>query len=171
MKLSAAHPQQCSITENAVLDSNQVNWISWGEMLAAQKVEKRKIIIDVYTNWCEWCKRMDKTTFKDSTLANYLNDNFYAVKLDAESREAFKFDGYTFQFIENGRTGVNELAFSLLEGQLSYPSIVYLNENFERILISPGYKNYKNMLMEVNYVVDEIYNIKTWKEYRTGMQD
>ena len=44
-KMSAAHPQQYSITENVVLDSNQVNWISWGEMLAAQKVEKRKIII------------------------------------------------------------------------------------------------------------------------------
>ncbi|MGB1121602.1 MAG: thioredoxin, partial [Saprospiraceae bacterium] len=59
----------------------------------------------------------------------------------------------------------NELAYSLLNGKLSYPSIVYLNENFERILISPGYKDNKKMLKETIYVADEIYNKKTWEDY------
>lgn len=145
--------------------TNEVNWITWAEMLEAQKTEKRKVIIDVYTDWCGWCKHMDKTTFKDSTVAEHINKNMYAVKLDAESKEEFKFRGHTFRYVKSGRKGINELAYSLLNGKLSYPSIVYLNENFERILISPGYKDNKKMLKETIYVADEIYNKKTWQEY------
>ena len=144
---------------------NEVNWMTWAEMLKAQETEQKKVIIDVYTDWCGWCKHMDKTTFKDSTVAAYINKNMYAVKLDAESKEEFKFKGHTFRYIESGRKGINELAYSLLNGKLSYPSIVYLNENFERILISPGYKDNKKMLKETIYVADEIYNKKTWEEY------
>lgn len=144
---------------------NEVNWISWAEMLEAQKTEKRKVIIDVYTDWCGWCKHMDKTTFKDTSVAAHINKNLYAVKLDAESKEEFKFKGHTFRYVKSGRKGINQLAYSLLDGKLSYPSIVYLNENFERILISPGYKDNKKMLKETVYVADEIYNKKTWQEY------
>lgn len=146
---------------------HEITWLSWKEMIAAQQVEKKKVFIDVYTQWCGWCKQMDKTTFRDSTLVHHLNEHFYAVKLDAETKEAFEFNDYHFRFIETGRRGVNELAYSLLDGKLSYPSMVYLNENFERILISPGYKNHENMLLEMEYVIDEIYNKMTWKEYRS----
>lgn len=162
-----AKPLQ-SVRDRIILNDtiHQITWLSWEEMIAAQQVEKKKVFIDVYTQWCGWCKQMDKTTFKDSTLIHHLNEHFYAVKLDAETKEAFEFNDYHFRYIETGRRGVNELAYSLLDGKLSYPSIVYLNENFERILISPGYKNHDNMLLELEYVINEIYNNKTWKEYR-----
>ncbi|MFK7946467.1 MAG: thioredoxin family protein [Saprospiraceae bacterium] len=148
---------------NEIVD--EVNWITWAEMLKAQETEKRKVIIDVYTDWCGWCKHMDKTTFKNSGVATYINKNMYAVKLDAESKEEFKFKGHTFRYIKNGRSGINELAYSLLNGKLSYPSIVYMNGEVERILISPGYKDNKKMLKEIVYIADEIYNEKTWEEY------
>lgn len=143
----------------------EVNWMTWAEMVKAQETEKKKVIIDVYTDWCGWCKHMDKTTFKDSTVATYINEKMYAVKLDAESKEEFKFKGHTFRYVKSGRKGINELAYSLLNGKLSYPSIVYLNGDFERILISPGYKDNKKMIKETTYVADEIYNKKTWEEY------
>lgn len=152
-------------TEKIETVAKTVKWISWNEMVAAQKIEKRKIIIDVYTDWCGWCKHMDKTTFKDSTVSAYINENLYAVKLDAESKEEFKLNGHTFKYIKQGRKGINELAYSLLEGKLSYPSIVYLNETFARIVISPGYKDKDAMLNEVKYIGEEIYNTKTWEEY------
>ena len=165
---SFAKPLQ-SVSNSMIMDDtiHEITWLSWGEMIAAQQVEKKKVFIDVYTQWCGWCKQMDKTTFKDPTLVQHLNEHFYAVKLDAETKEAFGFNDYHFRYIDTGRRGVNELAYSLLDGKLSYPSIVYLNENFERILISPGYKNHDNMLLELEYVIDEIYNKKTWKEYRS----
>lgn len=153
-------------TDNqSVTIDESVTWISWDDMVEAQKTEQRKVIIDVYTDWCGWCKHMDKTTFKDASVATYINKNLYAVKLDAESRKEFTFKGHTFKYIEQGRSGINELAYSLLDGKLSYPSIVYLNETFERIIISPGYKDNKAMLKEVTYVGDEIYSTKTWEQY------
>jgi thioredoxin-related protein len=154
-----------SANNQSIAINDGVNWISWAEMVEAQKTEKRKVIIDVYTDWCGWCKHMDKTTFKDPSVATYINKNLYAVKLDAESRKEFIFNGHTFKYIEQGRSGINELAYSLLDGKLSYPSIVYLNETFERIIISPGYKDNEAMLKEVTYVGDEIYSTKTWEQY------
>lgn len=151
-------------TEKAAV-AKTINWMSWDEMVEAQKTTKKKVIIDVYTDWCGWCKHMDKTTFVDSTVVDYINENLYAVKLDAETKKEYKFNGHTFRYIQQGRKGINELAYSLLEGKLSYPSIVYLNEKFARIVISPGYKDVNTMLNEVKYVGEEIYNDTTWEEY------
>lgn len=154
--------------ENIISDKTSevdIKWISWNEMVEAQKIEKRKVIIDVYTDWCGWCKHMDKTTFKDETVVNYVNEKFYAVKLDAETKEEFQFQNHTFKYIKQGRKGINELAYSLLDGKLSYPSIVYLNGNFARIVISPGYKDNKAMQKELKYIAEEIYNKKTWADY------
>jgi thioredoxin-related protein len=154
------------VADNELLIVDEgVKWMSWKEMLVAQKTEKRKVIIDVYTDWCGWCKHMDKTTFKDVSVAASINKNLYAVKLDAESKEEYEFNGHTFKYVQQGRKGINELAYSLLDGKLSYPSIVYLNEEFARITISPGYKDNRAMLKEVTYITDEIYNSKTWEEY------
>ncbi len=149
----------------AIATPETINWLSWDEMVEAQKTTKKKVIIDVYTDWCGWCKQMDKTTFKDSLVAKYVNENLYAVKLDAESRKEYALNGHTFKYIDQGKSGVNELAYSLLDGQLSYPSIVYLNEDYNRITISPGYKDNKAMLKELKYIGDEIYNKKTWDVY------
>lgn len=154
-----------SVDNQSIMIDDEINWLSWDEMITAQKKEKRKVIIDVYTDWCGWCKHMDKTTFKDASVATYVNKKLYAVKLDAESRSNFEFNGHTFKYIQQGRSGINELAYSLLDGKLSYPSIVYLNENFERIIISPGYKDNNAMLKEVTYVGDEVYSTKTWEQY------
>ena len=54
------------------------------------------MFIDVYTDWCGWCKRMDASTFKDPTVAAYLNANFYPVKLNAETRDTITFNGKTY---------------------------------------------------------------------------
>jgi thioredoxin-related protein len=145
--------------------ATEIEWISWNEMVEAQKTEKRKVIIDVYTDWCGWCKHMDKTTFKDESVVKYVTEKFYAVKLDAETKEEFKFQNHTFKYIKQGRKGINELAYSLLDGKLSYPSIVYLNGNFARIVISPGYKDNTAMQKELKYIAEEIYSKKTWADY------
>ncbi len=45
------------------LVSKTVRWLSWEEAIELSKEDPRKIVIDVYTEWCGWCKKMDKTTF------------------------------------------------------------------------------------------------------------
>ena len=126
-----------------------INWMSWDEAVKANKSAAKPLIIDVYTDWCGWCKRMDETTFKDPRVAAYVNDNFYAVKLDAEQKGDIVYDGTTFSFQQQGKRGVHMLAASLLDGRLSYPSIVYLNGQMERTMISPGFKDAEALLGEL----------------------
>src|SRR3954454_9110641 len=85
--------------------AGSVKWMSFEQAVEKSKSEKRKIFIDVYTDWCGWCKVMDQKTFTDPAVAKLLNEKFYAVKFNAEQRDDVKFHDTTFKFIENGRSG------------------------------------------------------------------
>jgi thioredoxin-related protein len=116
-----------------------IKWMTFEEAVQKSKTEKRKIFIDLYTDWCGWCKVMDKKTFTDPLVARMLNDKFYPVKFNAEQREDVVYNGTTFKFVESGRGGYHQLAASLLNNQLSYPNFVFLTEEFHLVQMIPGY--------------------------------
>lgn len=120
-------------------EETSVDWMTFEEAVAKSKIEKRKIFIDVYTDWCGWCKVMDKKTFSEPAVAKLLNEEYYPVKFNAEQRGDVLFRGTTFKFVEHGRGGTHQLAAALLNNQLSYPSTVFLNEDFAIIYILKGY--------------------------------
>ena len=70
------------------LSSQEVKWMSWEEAAAANDKQPKKIFVDVYTNWCGWCKKMDASTFKEADVVKILNEKFYPVKLNAEQKES-----------------------------------------------------------------------------------
>jgi len=156
--------------ESAVQDqedwTSEVKWYTWEEAVEANETEPKKIFVDVYTDWCHWCKVMDKKTFNKENVAEYLNTNFYPVKLNAEQKEEINFNGQVFKWVAGGRRGVHTLAYSLLEGKMSYPTVVYLNEKFERIMISPGYKDPNAFMTELKYAKEEHYKNVAWEEFR-----
>lgn len=143
-----------------------VKWYSWEEAVEANNKIPKKFYVDVYTDWCGWCKVMDKKTFTDPKIAAYLNENFYPIKLNAEQKEDIVFQGNTFSWTAAGKKGIHTLAYSLLEGKMSYPSFVFLNENFERIMISPGYKKPKDLITELEFAAEEHYKTTEWKAYQ-----
>ena len=91
--------------------------------LSAQK--PKKLVIDVYTDWCSWCKKMDKTTYQNEGVIQQINEDFYFVKLNAETRDSIFFDNKIFTF--QNQYKANELALALLNVQMSYPSTVFLD--------------------------------------------
>ena len=122
--------------------------------------------VDVYTDWCGWCKQMDKKTFGDPVVAAYVREHFYAVKLDAEMRRDLTYDGHRFFFDTTlGRRGAHTLAYALLEGRMSYPSIVYLDEYRDRISISPGFKTADKYIKELRFIEGGHYRTMTFQEY------
>ena len=147
--------------------SAPLKWYTFEEAVALSRTKPKKIMIDIYTDWCGWCKRMDKTTFTDQAATAYIQENFYPVKLDAEQRTNIVFGRDTFKYVDlgNGGRGINTLAYSLLEGKLGYPALVYLDEQFRRIMISPGYKEAPDLLKELKFAAEEHYNTTTWEEY------
>lgn len=142
-----------------------IQWITWDEAIKASAKQPKKIFIDVYTDWCGWCKQMDKTTFADPQVVETVNKHFYAVKLDAEGKEEIAYGDRTFKFIASGARGVHELAYALLDGRLGYPSYVYLNEAQERITISPGYKPTDSFLKELDFIIGEHYKTTSFDAF------
>lgn len=146
---------------------NKVKWYTWEQAVAANEKVKKKIFVDIYTQWCGWCKRMDKTTFNDPLVAAYLSKHYYAVKLDGEQKDDILFKGYNFTYKALQRRGYHELAAALLDNKLSYPTTVFLTEDFKVDQRLPGYLNADKMLAVLTYIAEE----KTkstpmpWKQY------
>ncbi len=135
-----------------VVGSGKINWKTIAEVEQLMKTEPKKVLVDAYTSWCGWCKRMDKNTFQHPEIAQYVNDNFYAIKFDAETKETINFKGKEFNFVPGGRKGHNELAKFLLKGRLSYPTISFLNEELDLINAFPGYKQPSDFDALLNYI-------------------
>ncbi|MEX0812085.1 MAG: DUF255 domain-containing protein [Chitinophagales bacterium] len=122
-------------------NKEKVQWMSFEEAVEkSANGEKRKIFIDVYTDWCGWCKKMDATTFSHPEIAAYLNENYYPVKLDGERKDTVVVNEKTYVFVAEGRRGYHELAAALMNGRMSYPTIVLLDEQFNMIQPIPGYR-------------------------------
>ena len=131
------------ISSAALAQKQKINWMSLEEALSAQVNEPRKIIMDVYTTWCGPCKMLDKNTFQNADVVSYVNQNYYAVKFNAEGEEVVKYKNLEFtnpQFDPNrqGRNAQHELAQALKI--TAYPTIVFFNENGDTLLPIPGYK-------------------------------
>jgi thioredoxin-related protein len=135
----------------------KVKWYTLDQAVELQKKEPRKIMIDVYTDWCGWCKKMDAETFDHPVIAEYLNTNYYPVKFNAESKEPVSFAGKTFVNENLGGRASHQFAIALLQGKMSYPSIAYLNEKLEPLGAIPGYYSAKDFEPLINYIEEEKY--------------
>jgi len=148
------------------VQAQQVNWLSWEEATAiVQSDNSKKVFVDVYTDWCGWCKRMDRDTFANPEVAAYMSENFLMVKLDGEGRENIDYKGRTFKYVASGRRGYHELAAVLLRGKMSYPSVVFMDEQMNLITTVPGYHQAKPFLNIARYFGDDIYKDTDWKTY------
>ncbi|MDN5210705.1 thioredoxin fold domain-containing protein [Fulvivirgaceae bacterium BMA12] len=120
-----------------------IKWVDIEEAQRLGKSEPRKVFVDVYTDWCGWCKKMDRSTFADESVVNYVNDNYYAVKLNAESSKKIKFNG-------------KEMTEAYLARSMrvsGYPTIVFIDEKFESIQPIPGYRTaaqFRRILQDFN---------------------
>lgn len=157
----------CLTMMAAVSHAQEVKWLSWNEaaQLATTDTNPKKIFIDVYTDWCGWCKKMDKDTFQNAEVAAYMAENFYMVKLDGEGKEPIEFKGKTYKFIPSGRKGYHEFAAALMQGRMSYPTTIFLDEGMNMLSPVPGYQKPEPFLNIARYFGDDIYKEKDWQAY------
>ena len=154
-----------------VSESSTVKWFTIQEAEKLTKQAPRTIFIDTYTDWCGWCKKMDKDTFTNSVISDILNNKFYPVKFDAEGKESITFLGQTF--INDGKSGnAHQLAVALLQGQLSYPTVVFLTQDDGKFAVAPvpGYKAPKDMEMLLSFFADKAYETQKWDDFQKGFK-
>ncbi len=119
-----------SVQNKAPNTNKEINWISIDEAQELGKTNPKKVFIDVYTDWCGYCKKMDRTTFAEAEVVDYVNENYYAVKLNAESNKKIKFNG----------KDMTEAYLARYLRVSGYPTIVFVDEKFENIQPFPGYR-------------------------------
>lgn len=113
-----------------------------------QQIQKRKIIVFIHTDWCQFCQRMKATTFKDKEIIEKLNSNFYFVDFNAEEKRDITFHNQTFKYKPSGNNiGIHELALQLgtINNQIVYPVLCVLNEKNEIIFQNNSYLNPKDL--------------------------
>ncbi|NSW95400.1 MAG: DUF255 domain-containing protein [Bacteroidales bacterium] len=153
---------------------SQTATVKWYTIQEAEKLSKqtpKPIFIDTYTDWCGWCKKMDQETFTNPIIAEILNQKFYPVKFDAEGKESVTFLGQTF--INDGKYGkAHQLAVALLNGRLSYPTVVFLTLQDNKYSVSPvpGFRQPKDMEVLLSYFADKAYLSQKWEDYQKSFK-
>ena len=161
-----------SFTTNA--QDAKINWMTMNEALDAQAKNPKKIMMDAYTNWCGPCKLLDKNTFQNPDVVKYVNDNYYAVKFNAEGTGDINYKGQDFSNPDydssksNSRNAQHQLAQAL---QITaYPTIVFFDENGDTLVPLPGYKTPPQLELYLKLFLNnghkEITNQEQWDDYQ-----
>jgi thioredoxin-related protein len=146
-------------------DPDKVHWLTVSEMQEAMKKEPRKVLIDVYTNWCGPCKMMMSQTFADPTVIKYINTHYYAVKFNAEGNDVITFKGIEFtnksynSANAQRRNGTHEFtkAIAPVNGRIAYPTIVYLDESLQIVSPVQGFWKAPQYIPLLYFIHEEVY--------------
>ena len=132
-----------------------LNWLSYNEGLALAEKENKYVLINFYTDWCGYCKKMDKETYSNEEVKSILNENFVIVKVNAESNN---------KVIENGEE-ITERELAKLYQVSGYPTTWFLESNHSHIAPLPGYVTAEQFIPILNYIGEGWYETISFKEY------
>lgn len=146
--------------ENAEKDTSrssaEIQWHDFNEGLELAKAEGKNVFIEFYTDWCGYCKKMDKTTFKDPQVIGMINKNYVPIRVNGDSRDTVDVDGWI--------TDERNLTRSEY-GVTGYPTYVFLESDGAKITKLPGYQRSDRLLTVLDYLKSDLYKKVTFKEY------
>lgn len=141
-------------TEGTAASKDGIEWLDFETAIDRNQVEKKFVFIDMYTDWCGWCKKMDASTFKKSAVVDFMNEHFYAVKMNPEAKEAIAYKEVLYESKQYNGKAYNELAVNLLAGKMSFPSFVVLNKREVKRGVIVGYQTETQLISALKNYLD-----------------
>lgn len=161
------------------VSAQEINWMSMNDALEEQKKEPKKIFADIYTDWCGPCKLMDKRTFTNKKLIEYVNEHFYAVKFDAEGTEEVNYQGFDYKnpnhdASKSDKARNSQHFFAHALKVRAYPTVVFFDENSDVISPVVGYKTAQQLEVFLKMIAEDEYkNVTTkeeWEAYQSNFK-
>lgn len=146
-------------------ENGAVKWLTFKEAQEKNKKEPKPFLIDIYTDWCGWCKHMMRTTYSSPALAQYVNTNFYPVKFNAEGKDTIEYNGETYTPTSALPRTPHGLAIKFLGKQLTYPSTVFVSNNFEFNLLTQGYLEEKKIQPILVFMTENAYKNVAYEDF------
>jgi len=146
----------------------RLQWISLDEVSASLQKEKRPLLIDLYTDWCGWCKVMDQKTYSDKKVADYIQEKFYPVRINAETRDVIRWENKTYSFNPQYRS--NEFAVYLTGGRLQFPTTIFIPAGGAAPQAIPGYLQPKDFEVLLKYFGEGAYGHIPFDEFQKNFK-
>jgi thioredoxin-related protein len=152
------------------LYSQEINWMSLDEVREAQKTNPKNVLIDVYTNWCGPCKLMDRNTFSNTDIIKIINENYYAIKFNAEGNDTITFMDkvFTNPNFDSTKTQKRNSSHQLTQflGINAYPSTLFFDSDMNYLTPVKGYLNPKQIEIYLLLFKDNTYkNVKSQSDF------
>ncbi|MDT8323542.1 MAG: DUF255 domain-containing protein [Bacteroidota bacterium] len=136
-------------------ENGEVEWLNYSEAVSRGAAEDKIILVDVYTDWCGWCRKMDREVYGDAAVREYLAAHYVAAKLDAESGARHTVQGQE----------ATESQIAKAYGISGYPATIFLNAEGEIITILSGYVDRDRFLLVLEYIHEGIYETQGWEDF------
>lgn len=157
----------------AGIAQTEINWVTLEEAQELMKTKPKKVVVDVYTKWCGPCRMMMNSTFKDPNVIKYINENYYAVKFNAEGPDPVTFKGTTYtngSYDPNrsGRNGTHDLTrvIAPVNGRIAYPTLVYMDEEFNILSPVQGFMKATDLEPILKFLATDAYKTESYQEWK-----
>lgn len=147
----------------------KINWITLSEAQQKIKEKPKPILIDLYTNWCYWCKVMDNKTYQNQKVVKYINENFYAVKLNAESENQLFWNEQKFNYNKDNK--LNDFALYVTAGQPGFPTTVIFTGLKQNPAAIPGYMSPREIEGILKYFGEDYYEKESFESFSANFKN
>lgn len=130
-------------------------WVTLEDAQRQAADEGKYVLLDVYTEWCGFCRRMNRETYADKSVQDVIDRYFYAVRIDAESQQKVSFQNETYS--------MEELAQAF--GVASFPTTIFISPTGEPVASQPGFIEAGRFHKMLSFVGSKSYQTQTFQQY------